>query len=105
RLLGLAMRADLRARHREAAMGADQPLAKAVVDQPGVADGAGKAVPAGPAQCQRRVTPAVEEQQRLLAPLDRDLDLFGKPRRDEATARRSFAPQIDRLDMRHVFAA
>ena len=87
RLLGLAMRTDMRARHREAAMMADQPLAKAMIDQPGIADGAGKAMPAGAAQRQRRIAAAVEEQQRLLAPLDRDLDLLGKPRRDEAAAR------------------
>ena len=86
-------------------MMADQTLAKTVIDQPGVADGAGKAMPAGPAQRQRRVTAAVEKQQRLLAPLDRDPDLFGEPRRDEAAARRRFAAQIDRLDMRHVLAA
>src|ERR1700719_5009593 len=96
------MRTDLRPRHREAAMVTDQALAKAVIDQPGVADSAGKAMPAGPAQGQRRVAAAIEEQQRLLAPLDRDPDLFGEPRRDEMAARRSFAPQIDRLDMRHV---
>src|ERR1700688_4839943 len=86
-------------------MMADQTLAKAMIDQPGVADGAGKAMPAGAAQGQRRVAAAVEEQQRLLAPLDRKADLFGQPRRDEMAARRSFAPQIDRLDMRHVLAA
>ena len=86
-------------------MMADQPLAKPVIDQPGVADGAGEAMPAGPAQGQRRIAAAVEEQQRLLAPLDRDPDLLGELRRDEAAARRRFAAQIDRLDMRHVLAA
>ena len=86
-------------------MVADQPLAKPVIHQPGVADGAGKAMPAGAAQRQRRVAAAIEEQQRLLAPLDRDLNLLGEPRRDEAAAHRRFAPQIDRLDMRHMLAA
>src|ERR1700733_8600728 len=99
------MRTDLRPRHREAAMVTDQALAKAVIDQPGVADGAGKAVPAGPAQGQRRVAAAVEEQQRLLAPLDRDPDMLGQGRRDETAAHRTFAAQVDRLDMRHVLAA
>src|SRR5215213_2558162 len=47
--LGLAMRADVRARHREAAMVTDQTLTKPVIHQPGVADGAGKAVTAGAA--------------------------------------------------------
>src|SRR5207245_6824369 len=105
RLPRRAMRANMRARHRESAMVADQALAKAVIDQPGVADGAGKTMPAGAAQRQRRIAAAVEEQQRLLAPLHGDLDLLGKPRRDEAAARRWFSPQIDRLDMRHVLAA
>ena len=105
RFLRRAMRTDVRARHREAAMVADQPLAKAVIHQPGVADGAGEAMPAGAAQRQRRIAAAVEEQQRLLAPLDRDPDLLGQPRRDEAAARRRLAAQIDRLDMRHVLAA
>src|SRR6202035_4073711 len=100
-----AIRADMRSRHREAAMVADQALAKPVIDQPGVADGAGKAMPAGAAQGQRRVAAAVEEQQRLLAPLDREADLLGQSRRDEMATRRSLAPQIDRLDMRHVLAA
>ena len=64
----------------------DQALAKPMIDQPCVADGAGEAVPAGAAQCQRRVAAAIEEQQRLLAPLDREPDLLGKPRRDETAA-------------------
>ena len=57
---------------------------------------------AGPAQRQRRVAAAVEEQQRLLAPLDRSLDLRSEPWRDEAAARGLLAAQIDRLDMGHV---
>ena len=84
RFFGRAMRADVRARHREAAMVTDQPLAKAVIDQPGVADRAGKAMPAGAAQRQRRVAAAIEEQQRLLALLDREANLLGERRRDEA---------------------
>ena len=59
-------------------MMADQPLAEAMIDQPGIADGAGKPMPAGAAQRQRRIAAAVEEQQRLLAPLDREIDLLGK---------------------------
>ena len=92
----------MRPRHREAAVVTDQPLAESVIDQPGVADGAGEAMSAGPAQRQRRVAAAVEEQQRLLAPLDRSLDLRSEPWRDEAAARRLLAAQIDRLDMGHV---
>ncbi len=75
RFLRRAVRADMRARHREAAMMADQALAKAVIDQPGIADGAGEAMAAAAAQRQRRIAAAIEEQQRLLAPLDRGLDL------------------------------
>ena len=105
RFLRLTMRTDLRARHREAAVMTDQPLAKAMIHQPGIANGAGKAMPAGAAQCQRRIATAVEKQQRLLAPLDRDPDMLGERRRDEAAAHRAFAAQIDRLDMRHVLAA
>src|SRR5215217_7667384 len=99
------MWAEMRTGHREAAMMAHQTLAEAVIDQPGVADGAGKAVPAGPAQCQRRIAAPVQEQQRLFAPLHRDLDLLGEPGRDETAPGRGFAAQIDRLDMRHVLTA
>ena len=84
---------------------ADQALAKAVVHQPCIADGAGKAMPASPAQRQRRIAAAIEEQQRLLAPLHRDPDFFGEPRRNKTSARRHLAAQVDRLDMRHVLAA
>jgi hypothetical protein len=86
-------------------MVADQPLAKAVIDQPGIADGAGETMAASAAQRQRRIAAAVEEQERLLAPLDRDIDLSGEPRRNEAAACGRLAPQIDRLDLRHVLAA
>src|ERR1700723_454006 len=99
------MRTDLRPRHREAAMVTDQALAKAVIDQPGVADSAGKAMPAGPAQGQRRVAGGFEEQQRLSPPLHRYSDLLGERRREEAPARRRCAAHVDRLDMRHVLAA
>src|SRR5713226_822196 len=49
RLLRRTLRTDMRARHREAAVVANKTLAKAMIDQPGVADRAGKAMPAGPA--------------------------------------------------------
>src|SRR5437764_2994529 len=95
----------MRTRHREAAMMAHQTLAKAVVDQPGIADRAGKAMSACPAQCQRRITAPIEKQQSLLAPLDRNLYLFGESWGDETTSRRTLAAQIDRFDIRHVLAA
>ncbi len=100
-----ALRALLRRRHREAAVMADQPPLEAVIDQPGVAVLARQAMAAGVAQRQRRKAAAVEEQQRLLAALQRDLHRLGKPRRDEAAARRAFAAQVDRLDRRQMLAA
>ena len=84
---------------------ADQPPLEAMIDQPGVAVRACHAVAAGAAQRQRRKAAAVEEQQRLLLALQRDLHRFGKPRRDEAAARRTFAAQVDRLDRRQMLAA
>src|SRR6202008_2741530 len=105
RFLRRAVRADMRTRHREAAVMADQALAKTVIDQPGIADGAGEAMAAGAAQSQRRIAPAIKEQQRLLAPFHRDLNFSGKFRRDEAAARRLLAAQIDCLDARHVLTS
>ena len=84
---------------------ADQPLAEAMIDQPGIADGAGEAMTAGTAQGQRRIAAAIEEQQRLLAPFDGVTDMLGENGRNEAAARRRLAAQIDRLDLRHVLAA
>ena len=86
-------------------MVADQPLLEAVIDQPGVAIRALQAEAAGAAQRQRRIAAAVEEQQRLLVALKRDLHRLGQPRRDEAAARRAFAPHVDRLDRRQMRAA
>ena len=86
-------------------MVADQPLPEAVIDQPGVANGAGEAMAAGAAQGQRCVAAPIEEQQRLFAPLDGDADLPGEMRRDEAAALWRGAAQVDRLDVRHMLAA
>ena len=86
-------------------MVADEPAPEAVIDQPGVAVRAGEAEAAGAAQRERRIAAAVEEQQRLLAALDRGLHRLGEPRRDEAPARRAFAREIDRLDHRQMLAA
>src|SRR5258708_26176934 len=99
------MRGDVRARNGENAMMADQAMAKPMIHQPGVADRAAEAMPAGAAQRQRRITAAIEEQQCLLAPLDRELDLLGENRRDEAAAGWLCAAHVDRFDMRHVLAA
>ena len=69
RLSGLAaLRALLRDRQREAAVVAVEPLAEAVLDQPGRALRAFDAMAARAAQRQRRVAAPIEEQQRLLRP-------------------------------------
>ena len=76
-----------------------------MIHQPGVAVRAGEPVAAAAAERERRKAAAVEEQQRLLAALDRGLHRLRQPRRDEAPARRTFAPQIDRLDAGQMLAA
>src|SRR5262249_61300778 len=79
----LAFRARRLMRHGEAAMVADELAAKAVVDQPRVAIRTREAEAAGAAQGERRIAAPVEEEQRLLLALDRDLHRLGKARRDE----------------------
>ena len=86
-------------------MVADEVLAEAVIDQPGVAVRAGETKAAGAAQGQRRVAAAIEKQQRLLAALERGLHRAGEHRRDETAARRRRLAQIDRLDRRQKLAA
>src|ERR1700687_3140747 len=86
-------------------MVADQPPLEAVVDQPGVAVRACQAKAALPAERERRIAAAVEEQQRLLAAFERGLDRLRQSRRDETPARRAFDAQIDRLDGRNMLAA
>ena len=54
--------------HGKAGQVADQPAGVAVLDQPGVGVRRGHPLAAGPAEHQRRIAPAVEEQQGLLAP-------------------------------------
>ncbi len=61
----VAVRALRWRRHGETAMMADQPLAKAMIDQPGIAIRALQAEAAGAAERERRVAAAVQEQQRL----------------------------------------
>src|SRR5262249_15899149 len=92
-------------RNREAAMVADEPTPEAVIDQPGVAIRAAQAKAALPAQRQRRIAAAVEEQQRLLAALDRRLDRLREPRCDVAPARRSLDAHVDGLDGGKMLAA
>ena len=101
----LALRAVRRARRVEAAVMADERALEAVLDQPGVAVRAVEPEAAGAAERERRIAAPVQEQQRLLAALQRGVHRFGKPRRDETAARRAFAAQIDWLDHRLGIAA
>ena len=78
---------------------------EAVIHQPGVAVRAGQPIAALAAERQRRIAAPIEEQQRLLAALERHLHGLRQPRRHEAPGRRTFLAQIDRLDHRHVLAA
>ena len=105
RLRRMAFRAGGRWRRGEAAVMADELALEAVVDQPRVAVRAVEAEAAGAAERERRVAAAIEKQQRLLTALQRGLHDAGKPRRDEAPARRAFALQVDRLDRGLVLPA
>ena len=68
-------------------MMADQALAEPVIDQPGVADGAGEAMAAGAAQRQRRIAAAIQEQQRLFAAAPRDWICSARTGGEPAAAR------------------
>jgi hypothetical protein len=105
RILGLAFRALGRVRRGEAAMVADELPAETVIDQPGVAVRAGQAEAAGAAERERRIAAAIEEEQGLLAALERSPDRAGERWRDVAAGRRPLAAQVDRLDRRHALAA
>ena len=101
RVRRLADRADLRAALLVAAVMADERVAKAVLDEPGRAVRALKAVAAAAAERQGRVAPAVQEQQGLLAAFHRFGNRALQRRRDPAAARRSIAAQVERGDRRH----
>ncbi len=60
---------------------------------------------AAAAERERRKSAAVEEEKRLLAAPDRGLHRLRQPRRNEASARRTLALEIDRLDARKMLAA
>src|SRR5215213_6593944 len=74
---------------------ADEQLAEAMLDQPGVAVLALQAQPTGAAERKWRVAAPVEKEERLFAPFQRDLHRFGEPWRNEAAARRPFAAEIN----------
>ena len=75
---------------------ADQRAAKAMLDKPGRAMWAPMPVAAGAADCERRIPPAVQKEQRLFVARDRLADSLTQKRRQPAAARRRVAPQIDR---------
>src|SRR5258708_35581676 len=96
----MAFREFLRLRGIEAAMMADELAPKAVIDQPGVAVRTIEPEAAGAAERERRIAAAIEEQQRLLTAFQRRLHRAGKPRRNEASARRALPLQVGRLGPR-----
>ena len=82
-----------------AAMVAHQHAAEAVFHQPGRALRALILVATGPAQRQRRIAAPVEEEQRLLAAIERGKDFPGEPRRDPAALFRPLLAHVDGGDI------
>src|SRR5271166_1296108 len=101
RIDGLAIRAKVRAALHMAAMVTGERLAEAVLDQPGAAVRALKAMAAAPAQRQRRVAAPVQEQQGLFAPRKRLGERGAEARRNPFAARRGGKAHVDRLDDGH----
>src|SRR5262249_38760401 len=101
----LTLRALHRWRHREAAMVADEATLEPVIDQPGVAIRTGEPKSALPAERERGIAAAIEEEERLFAAFDRARHRLSEPRGDEAAARRAFGAQIDRLNGGKIWAA
>ncbi len=93
--------ADLRPRLDMAAVMADERGAEPVLDQPCGAVRALEPMAAGAAEGERRIAAPVEEQQRLLAALARRLHAGDRLLREPPSARRPFAPQVDRRDLGH----
>src|SRR3954466_12408903 len=100
RVRRVALGAGGRWRGADGAVMRDKLALETVVDQPRVALRALQTKSARAAKRKRRIAAAVEKQERLIAALQRGLHDAGKPRRDEAAARRTFALQINRLDRR-----
>ncbi len=100
RILDAAGRAHFRPLLLMPAMMAHQHAAKTVLDQPGRAIGALILVPAGPAQRQRRIAPPIEEQQRLLAAVERREHFARQPRRDPRALFRRLLAHVERGDVR-----
>ena len=81
---------------------ADKAPPEAMIDEPRVAVRATEAEAATAAKCQRRVSAAVEEEQRLLAAADPGLHGLCQSWCDEAAALGRFDAQINGLDDRKV---
>src|SRR6516164_10007580 len=73
--------------------------AEPVLDQPGGAVRALKAMSAGAAEGERRIAPAVEEEQGLLAAASRLLDPRDRLGRKPPPARRTLAAQVHGRDV------
>ncbi len=86
-------------------MVADEAVPEAMLHQPRIAVGAAHAVAAGAAERERRIAAPVQEQQCLLAALDRLAHRRFETRRDPASARRRRLAQIDGFERRDGAAA
>ena len=78
---------------------------EAMLHQPGAAIGAVEPVAAGAAKRERRIAPAVEEEQHLLAGRERLGEGLLQSRRQPGPPRRRSLAQVDRLDRRQSRAA
>ena len=96
----LALGASLRHRLQMAAMVAHQLLAEAMLDERGRTIGTFQPMPAGPAQRQRRIAPAVEEQQRLIARGQRGGHSFEQRVRNPGTGLQFDALHVDERNLR-----
>src|SRR5262249_62067860 len=86
-------------------MVAEEATLEPVIDQPGVAIRTGEPKSALPAERERGIAAAIEEEERLFAAFDRARHRLSEPRGDEAAARRAFGAQIDRLNGGEIWAA
>src|SRR3954469_24709978 len=84
---------------------ADELAAEAVLNQPGRALRALDALAAAPAQRDRRIAAAIEEQQRLLPRGQGLLHPLEHPRRQTRTPRRGMALEVDSGNRGELIAA
>ena len=99
-----ALGAFLGDRQREAAVVALEPVAIAMLDQPGRALRAVDAVAAGAAQRERRIAAPVEEQQRLLLGGERPGHGLDQHRREPLAALGRVLAQVDGRHLRQLGA-